>query len=171
MPDVPKGHIVHSTPHRLRIRIPAKRRDKNFFSNMRDYFLRQAKVEGVEVNHLTASILVHTSDAGSLIESLGRDVPFILVEQASKTTESNPLEQVREQLSDWNTQLKHWTGSSHDARIYIFGTLVLGAAYQLVRGEIFAPAATLLWYAGEALRLWIPSDKGTEFQPGKSDDS
>jgi Heavy metal associated domain 2 len=171
MPDAPEGHIVHCTRHRLRVRIPAKRHDKVFFSNTRDYLSRQPRVEGVEVNPLTGSVLVHASDARSLVESLGRDVPFILVEQLSTTAERNPLEQVRDQLSEWDAQLKQWTGSRHDARVYIFVILMLSAAYQLVKGDVFAPAATLLWYAGEALRLWIPSDKDTDFQPGESGES
>jgi Heavy metal associated domain 2 len=164
VPNVPEGHIVHSTPHRLRVRIPAKRHDRHFFSSTREYFSRQPTVEAVKVNPLTASVLIHASDARSLVESLGRDGPFILVE-LSETAERNALEQVREQLSQWDAQLQRWTGSRHDARVYVFFVLVLSAAYQLVKGEIFAPAATLLWYSAEALRLWVPSDKARDSQP------
>jgi hypothetical protein len=157
MPNAPEGHVVHLTPRRLRIRIPAKRHHQGFFSTVRQHLSQNSAVERVEVNPITASVLIHTPDSKAFLEGLGREGPFTIVEQLSGTAQANPIKQVRQQLSEWDKQLQEWTGIRHDARAYIFVALVLSGVYQLARGEIFAPAATLLWYAGEALRLWVPS--------------
>ncbi|MBO0733523.1 MAG: hypothetical protein J2P49_04245 [Methylocapsa sp.] len=161
VPGAPKGHMVHMTPHRLRIRVPAKRHDKRYFLAARQHLAEQPGVRGVEVNPATASILIHSQDSMAFLDALGSGGPFAVIDQPSAPAQASTLEQARQQLGEWNAQLQRWTGSRHDARAYIFIALVLSAAYQLIRGDIFAPAATLLWYSGEALRLWVPQ-KGSE---------
>ena len=165
MPDAPEGLIVHLTPRRVRLRIPAKRHDRQFFSTARQHLSQRSGVQAVEVNPATASILIHSSDSAAVLEALGREGLLTLVEQPTVTAQASPLEQVRQQLSEWDRQLQEWTGIRHDTRAYIFGALVLSAAYQFARGDIFAPATTLLWYAGEALRLWVPADKTASVAP------
>jgi hypothetical protein len=168
MPDAIEVNVVHLTHRRLRIKIPAKRHDEQFFATARQHLSERPGVQSVEVNPTTASILIHTSDARALLQALGRDGRFTIAEQHADAQESNPLEQVRHQLAEWDKQLQEWTGVRHGARAYIFIALVLAAAFQFARGEIFAPASVLLWYAGEALRLWIPSDKAGSGTPAES---
>lgn len=159
MPDVPTGRVVHRTHHRLRIKVPAKRRDKSYFTNARQRLSRVPTVDAVEVNPLTASILIRSSDPGSVLEALALEGPFTIGGLESEGEPAQLLDQVRQQLAEWDQMVQEWTGSRHDSRAYIFMALVLGAGFQLLRGDIFAPASTLLWYAGEALRVWSSDEK------------
>ena len=43
----------------------------------------------------------------------------------------------------------------------IFAALIASAIYQGARGQMLAPATTLLWYAGEALRFWSSQAKSS----------
>jgi hypothetical protein len=157
MPDLPEGRVVHLTPHRVRVRVLAKRHDGHFFSAMRQRLEQRPAVRSVEVNPATASILIHSSDSQALLRALEQEgVPIV---EEFRESQRSSLEEVRAQLIEWNKSLQQWTGSRNDARAYIFIALVLSAIYQISRGDIFAPAATLLWYAGEALRLWVPGAK------------
>jgi hypothetical protein len=151
--EAPEGKVVHLTPKRIRIKVPAKRYDHSFFDAARERLSARENVRCVEVNPATGSILLHSSDARALLRELERDGAFVLVERAAKE-EALSLDGVRRQLADWEQDFRRWTGMGQDARIYIFVVLVLSAVYQLSRGNIFAPAATLLWYASEALRVW-----------------
>ncbi len=93
----------------------------------------------------------------------GEGDPFAIGE--AQETATPEFEQIRLQIQEFNEWFRRWTGGRSDPRLYIFMTLVLGAMIQLARGEVMAPAATLLWYAGEALRVWglpLPHDKGAE---------
>lgn len=157
MAELPEAHVVHLTPRRLRIKVPARRHDPAFFNAVKQRLAELDAVRGVEVNPATGSILVHSSDSRALLQALESDSPFVVVERLSEQAPS--LESVRRQLTNWETQIRRWTGMRDDVRVYIFFALVLSAAYQLKRGNIFAPAATLVWYASEALRVWSPKEK------------
>jgi hypothetical protein len=54
-----------------------------------------------------------------------------------------------------------------DMRSILFLLLFAGGVLQLVRGRLAAPAPTLLWYAGDLLRLWSdrPTDGSAEPSP------
>jgi hypothetical protein len=161
MAEAPEGRLVHVTPKRLRLKVSSKRHDGAFFRNAQEQLSRRAAVKGVEVNPLTGSILIHSSDSKALIRELKSDGQFVIVEHLPDQ-QAPSLEQFRQQLADWNKQIQYWTGTKADARVYVFLILVLSAFYQLARGQVFAPAATLIWYASEALRTWVPRDKPLE---------
>lgn len=157
MHDIPEGYVVHMTPRRLRIKVPEKRRDSSFFSAARQRLSQRPSVRGIEVNPATGSILIHSSDPRAFLGALGSDGPFTIVEQQREAEGDLPLiEQAREQIASWDKQIQEWTGSRHDTRSYIFFALMLAAAYQIIRGDIFGPAASLLWYAVVVLRSWGP---------------
>jgi Heavy metal associated domain 2 len=170
MSESSEGHVVHLTPRRLRVRVPAKRHNRSFFFTAQQHLSRHPGVERIEVNPATASILIHSSDSRAFLETLGRGGPFVIAEQASK--QQVPLmEQARHQLAEWDKQIQQWTGSRHDTRSYIFLALLLSAAYQLIRGDIFAPAASLLWYASVVLRNWGSADRTESGQAAEGDEA
>jgi hypothetical protein len=156
MADAPEGRVVHLTRKRVRIKVAARRHDSSFFRTAREQLAGRAAVESVEVNPATGSILIHCPDSRALIDELQHSGMLVLVEPTPEREAPPSLEQFRQQFTDWNKQIQYWTGTKADARVYLFFALVLGAVYQFARGNVFAPAATLIWYASEALRVWTP---------------
>lgn len=157
MADAPEGHVVHLTRKRLRIKVAAKRHDSPFFRTAQKQLGLGAAVESVEVNPATGSILIHCSDSAALMDELKHSGVFVIVDPPPEQ-QAPSLEQFRQQFTEWNKQIQYWTGTKADARVYLFLALVLSALYQLARGNVFAPAATLIWYASEALRVWTPKN-------------
>jgi hypothetical protein len=157
MADAPEGRVVHLTRKRLRIKVAAKRHDSSFFRTAQELLTGRAAVETVEVNPATGSILIHSSDSAAVMNELKTAGVFVVIEPPPEQPTPS-LEQFRQQFVDWNKQLQYWTGTKGDARVYLFLALVLSAIYQLARGNVFAPAATLMWYASEALRVWTPKN-------------
>jgi hypothetical protein len=66
MADLPEGRVRHLSPGRLRLRIPEKRRDDAFFRTVEQRLAGWDSVDRVEVNPLTASVLVTFSDPAAL---------------------------------------------------------------------------------------------------------
>src|SRR5437660_7157158 len=62
MPSLPAARITHFTPRRLRIKVPEKRRDRDFFDTVAERLATWESIERVETNPLTASVLIHFSD-------------------------------------------------------------------------------------------------------------
>jgi hypothetical protein len=158
MAEIPEGHIVHKTKDRVRVKIPARRHDGPFFTNSIQELSRKMPEAKMEANPATATILIRCADVTALLGALGgAAAPFWISSQGEDSAPT--FEHLRQEMKGLNEKFRHWTGSASDARIYIFLALLLSALYQAARGEIFAPAATLLWYAGEALRFWAPQTK------------
>src|SRR5436305_11061449 len=72
MADLLRGRICHLSAGRLRIRIPDKRRDVAFFGTVAERFSGWGSVDSVEVNPLTASVLIHFGDPGALFAEMER---------------------------------------------------------------------------------------------------
>jgi hypothetical protein len=159
MADLPVGRVCHLTTGRLRVKIPEKRRDEAFFTNLEQRLAPWDSIEQVEVNPLTASVLVHFSDLGALFaENAMRNDLFAVDLDQLEGVDGKP----RQALTEWAKQrwtdadkaLRRWSGGNADIRSAAFLALVAGSILQLFRGRIAPPAATLLWDAGEVLQIW-----------------
>jgi hypothetical protein len=151
MAETPAAYIVHETPMRLRLRIPEKRNDKAYFTTT---LHRLQNIPGVEaeVNPATSSILLRGAQAGKAVIELGAQAPFNIMR--SQPEAGLGLEQLRKQLQTANEGFTRLTGG--DARALVVLALAISGVMQLARGNVVAPAVTLLWYAAEALRCWTP---------------
>lgn len=153
MADPPQAYVVHETPSRLRLKVPARRRDRAYFSAASRLLSEKLPAARIDANPLTASILICGPDAGRLLDRPDDLGPF----RISREPESQVGELGRE-LQAFNRRLVNVSAGRVDARAYIVLALLVGAMVQIARGRIFAPAVTLLWYAGEAIRAWTPDE-------------
>lgn len=156
--NLPQARICHFASGRLRVKIPEKRRDEAFFDMVRERLAAWDSVERVEVNPLTASVLVQFSDLTALFaeNALKNDLFEVDFDALEAPGETPPqlTEQAAQAFTHVDAAVRRWTSGGADLRSAIFLVLIIGGAFQLLRGNIAAPAATLLWYAGATLRLW-----------------
>jgi hypothetical protein len=174
MADLPEGRVCHLTTGRLRLKIPEKRRDDGFFHTVEQRLAGWDSVDRVEVNPLTASVLVTFSNPAALFteNALKNDV-FTVTYDEPDGAAAPPRQALTERVTDvWreaDTALRRWTGGGADIRSAAFLVMLGGAAYQLLRGRIAPPAATLLWDAGDMLQLWKTAlDKSDANAPEKT---
>jgi hypothetical protein len=179
MADLPRGRISHlSVGHlsagRLRIRIPDKRRDEAFFGSVAERLSGWQSVERVEVNPLTASVLIIFRDSDALFDEIERrnDLFVLDTDPASLAQEHEPAaltERTRRLWAGADKILRRVSGGSADIRNTAFLVLVASALYQLWRGQVVPPALTSLWYAGDMLSLWrATADEAPPSATGKA---
>jgi hypothetical protein len=159
MADLPEARVCHLTTGRLRLRVPEKRRDNAFFRTVEQRLAGWDNVDRVEVNPLTASVLVTFSDPAALFaENALRNDLFTIAYDAPDGSAGQARQALTERVTElWreaDRALRRWTGGGADIRSAAFLLMLAGAAYQLLRGRIAPPAATLLWDAGDMLRIW-----------------
>ncbi len=169
MGELPAGHVRHLTTGRVRIKIPARRGDEAFFQTVEARLADWEHVEQVATNPITGSVLVHFSDLpGLFFENAAKndlfEVDFDLPE-TGPDAESPLTAWAAERVAAADNAVQRWTAGAGDIRGIVFLLLVAGAGWQMLRGNIAAPAATLLWYAGAMLRLW---DTPPVNEPGNS---
>jgi hypothetical protein len=151
MADLPQAYVVHETPTRLRLKIPARRHDKAYFGEASRILAEKLPAARIDANPVTASILISGPDSSRLVIENGG--PF----RISLEPESQ-VGALGQQLQALNQRLLTMSAGRVDARAYIILALLLSAMFQIARGRVFAPAVTLLWYAGEAIRAWTPEE-------------
>jgi Heavy metal associated domain 2 len=157
MPSPPAARISHFTPRRLRIKVPEKRRDRGFFDTVAERLATWDSVERVEINPLTASVLIHFSDPESLfLEAAAKndlfdiDFDFAIGDSAAPAV----TEAAARSFETADHALRRWTQNRIDMRGVVFVLLLAGGVLQLLRRKLDAPAPTLLWYAGDLIGLW-----------------
>jgi hypothetical protein len=125
--------VVHDSPGRLRLKLPDRKGDEAFLTELADRLLGVDGVHEVRANPLTGSVLLlhHGADSGALKAALADGNLVRIVEPGYLL-----LEQPRDEHGpEWRTVL-------------FMGLLVLGI-FQIARGQALAPAATLFWMASE----------------------
>ncbi len=145
---LPKGEIVHHTTARMRIRIPGKKNNPEFFKSLEKSLKNIPEIKTIRPNPLTGSLLLEGdfSAAGQVTDLLETNKFFQL---EIPKTDGTPLRQkVYQSFSISNRFVKDHSRGELDLPILIFLMLVGTGIYQLVRSEVrLPPWYTAFWYA------------------------
>ncbi|MBK1618729.1 hypothetical protein CKO42_09835 [Lamprobacter modestohalophilus] len=150
------AYQVHRTRERMRLRLPDRRHDEAFFAELCEQLTALPGIVEVSGNPSTAGLLIRldptqAQDPRLAIAATGRlqivDGPPPL---------SPGLNAVRRAADRIDRSLEEQTGGSADLRTLAVLLLIVLAMGQVLRGQLLAPAASLLWYAFELLRF-IPT--------------
>jgi hypothetical protein len=166
MPALPQARVRHLIQERLRIKIPERRRDERFFKTLEERLAAWDSIKRVEVNPLTASVLVYFTDLRALFaeNALKNDLFEIDYDDLDAMSEEPPDLRLRaaQSFARADAAVRRWTAGNADLRSAFFAVLLAGGVVQLLRGRIAGPATSMLWHAGDILRLWdvIPGERG-----------
>ena len=120
LPDVlPEAYVAHSSPSRMRIRVPAKKGGTAYFAWLRDQLLSLPGITTVEVNPLTGSVLVVGDVAGGDIREFARVNGLFRFHSAG--TAVKPLERViTGGIRQVDLSIRSYTGGQLDLSSLIF---------------------------------------------------
>lgn len=156
--QLPQARVCHFASGRLRVKIPEKRRDEAFFGTVRECLSSWDSIERVEVNPLTASVLVQFSNLAALFTDNALKNDLFEVDFDVLSALGEPPQALTDHatagLHKADETIRRWTAGAADLRSAVFVFLVGTGLVQVLRGNIAAPAATLFWYAGDMLRIW-----------------
>lgn len=148
------AYIVHSTPGRVRLRIPGKRGDAIYFAGLEAALTKCADVETVQVNVRAASVLITQMQGSSLpsVADFARRHKLFSLKQAEATPVRSLGEIVAAQIAEADRLIATGSRGRLDSQS-IFFLLFLGLGLkQMWRGQIMQPAIPLLWRAMEILK-------------------
>jgi hypothetical protein len=149
MGQLPNVYVVHAIPGRIRLRVPERRGDKAFFADMTARLNALPSVVSAAANPVTGSVLIQFTGT---LEHLMTEAADLLAQ--TRLHQSPPpvrpvMDRVKEEFNGLDSYLRRLTGGDTDAKSAVFLGLVGLSAIQLLRGNFLAPAATMLWYAGD----------------------
>ena len=141
------AHICHCTPYRLRIKVPSRRNQVEYFSNLKDQFSQYDAFEEIQVNAKTAGILLvgDRIDLNGIEEYAKANDLFTLESHANSVPASHRLVQPFE---SFDRSLQAITKGNLDLISLVFYGLLGSGIYQIAKGNISAPPwHTAFWYA------------------------
>lgn len=167
MAELPTAHLRHVATGRLRVKIPQKRHDEAYFARVAQSVSAWDSVERVEVNPLTASVLVFFKDLVALMaeNALKNDLFSVDFDELEAVAQAGfgvagqvfgtPVfgGQAAQAVSAADAAVRRLSFGAADLQSGLFLALLAAGTYELLRGNIMAPAVTLFWYAGEMIRL------------------
>jgi hypothetical protein len=127
------ARIAHRSSGRLRLRLPRRRHDLPFFLGLYEALNRQPEIDEVNINPATGSVLVwfDPSDAHAITDALTRGGLLRLHEG---------------DLHPEHAERHLFHVSLNDMRIVIFLIMAMLSVHQLLKGQLLAPALTMLLY-------------------------
>lgn len=149
---LPEAQITHAIPGRLRLRVPERKGDVEYFARVEQELRGIEGVSDVTCNPLTGSALIrHRSEREAVLAAASeRDLfgrlsdqpPVSLLDTAIGRTEG--LERTISDITE---------GQFHLFEL-LFTGLIFAAIIQTLRGRFLAPATTLLSYAVTLLAFY-----------------
>ncbi|MGJ0485989.1 MAG: HMA2 domain-containing protein [Methylomicrobium sp.] len=156
----PSAFIKHQLPGRVRLKIPQKRGDINYFNRLEELFSDFLGINELKLNPSTASIVInHETDIPfqDIAEFAKTENLFNLVEEAEDHDEAVPNLYIKALaltgFDRFDKALLDYSKGRLDARSFVFLSLIGLAIHQAARGNVLAPASTFLVYAVQLLNV------------------
>ncbi|MCS7221351.1 MAG: hypothetical protein RML36_08560 [Anaerolineae bacterium] len=149
---LPVAYVSHELAGRLRIRIPERKRDKEYLTWVSQVLSRAEGVIAIEVNPLTGSLLIrHRSTTAELLRFAQEQQLFAL--EAPDTGQERLLNLAAEGVGKLEDLVHRVTQGQTSLNEVLFVTLVGLAGLQALRGHALGPSTALLSYAAGILAL------------------
>lgn len=146
-----KAYLVHKAPGRLRLRVPEMRGEIPFFRELVARISQLEHVESVRANPDTGGVLIlHRRDAQqALLERVAAAVNLTEEEYVPPSAFSRAATG----LAKLDEVIARETRGGSSLSSVMFLVLVGMAIAQIARGQVMAPASSLLWYALDLTRV------------------
>mgnify|MGYP001256366744 CR=1 FL=1 len=143
----PTAYICHRIDRRIRVRIPEKKGDVDYFSLLKRRLAEMKGIERCELNPTTGSILFTLSEGGEEVGEFAVQSGLFRLESAPPSP-PRLTHQVKRSFSDLNGRVTSFTGGSLNLGEIAFLCLMGVGIYQVSLGEFLIPAwYTAFWYA------------------------
>jgi hypothetical protein len=140
---LPVAVVAHSAWGRTRVKIPARRRDVQYFATVEQRLPNAPGVERVQANPVTGSVLVHHRGPAEALYTYAETNELFRV----STLPDRASNLLRERGRSLDQQVREFTGGYLDVRSLTFITLVGIGLVQSLRGQFAGPALAIFWYA------------------------
>ncbi len=143
---VPEAYVSHRTPRRLRLKVPSRRGDLDYFARLRERLADLSGLEAVEVNPRTASLLCLGPVPPRQVAARALEEGLFAI-QDGRVRLGLP-ERVAGGFNALDGEVRRFTGGELDVTSLVILLLAGTGVYQLARGNWAAPAwYVAFWYA------------------------
>ena len=144
---LPTAYVCHRVGRRIRVRIPERKGDADYFSLLKGHLAGMKGMETCELNPITGSLLITLAEDGEEVGQFALRSGLFRLE-GSPPSPPGLSNQVKQNFNEWNDKVRSFTGGSMNLGDIAFLSLMGIGIYQISLGEFLAPAwYTAFWYA------------------------
>jgi hypothetical protein len=132
-----------------------------WFDRLRRGLARCEGVRSVAVNPGTASVLILHTSSLDRIAAWANDHGFFALQADTQTAEPASAH-FAGRLAAADTRVHEMSGGLVDGRSLVFVGLLVAAAWQLLRGNVWPAAGSLAWYAFNSLPAFRPAPQARQ---------
>ncbi len=143
---MPHAHIRHRMPGRVRLHIPSKKHDPEYFARVGQKLTELEGVQAVKTDSRTGTLLItHEGELDVIGRFAERHGLFSLI----TTTAAAVMlaDKLTNQVGDLDQGLVQFTRGQMNLKSAMVVFLAAGAAFQVLRKQVLPPAFTLAWAA------------------------
>ena len=143
------AYVVHWLPGRLRLRIPDKRGDQEYFADLCQVLTNRREVVSASVNPFTGSVLLCLTAGVEIAEVAARAKELSLFAlKRSRSAAKKTLATASLGLKGIDNFIARASDGYLDMKSGLFLLLLILAIHQIIKGRFVVPGGfTLLWYA------------------------
>ncbi|VAX33987.1 hypothetical protein MNBD_NITROSPIRAE03-50 [hydrothermal vent metagenome] len=154
-----EAYLIHRSPGRFRIKIPARKGDTHYFASITEKLSRLKEIEKIAANPATASLLVLHKTETKTIAGYAESNSLFKIESYRYSPEITS-QGIVDIFKEFNTLMKGITGNTLDIPGMAFLGLLGTGIYQISRGNLAAPAwYTAFWYSMNIFLKGMPAKK------------
>lgn len=145
---IPAAHIAHQTVERLRIRIPSRKGEADYFSEVTKALQEKISMAEIQVNPATGSVLLKGPEMNAAaVATVGEEASLFALN--TRPSGSEPLsKKIARPIRDLSRSVNRFSGGELDLPGMAFLALIGVGVYQITRGNIAAPPwYSAFWYA------------------------
>ena len=149
----PIARIIHQTRSRVRLRIEEKRKDPEFFEQVRNQLDSVSGIMEFKINSITGCIVISHPEQSwpELEEQLGELGLFEIAHAQEpgipETAESTAFGPLQYSLSRIDQTLSAGSAGKIDLRTLAYIGLMVFTIRQIMKGQVLGPALPMLWNA------------------------
>jgi len=156
---IPEAYLIHQSPGRFRIKIPARKGDIPYFASITEKLPRIKEIEKIAANPATASVLVLHKTEVKTIAGYAESNGLFKIEIFQYSPEITS-QKIVDTFKEFNTLMKGMTGNTLDIPGMAFLGLLGTGIYQISRGNFAVPAwYTAFWYSMNIFLKGMPAKK------------
>lgn len=152
-----EAYISHATARRLRLKIPEKKGDPDYFSQLSAAITALDGVEQVKANPLTGSLLItHHGPLTDTLADIAQQQGWFTLQPQPEFPGYEPTDIMNAFIQAFERSdetLRARTKDSIDLPSLVFLSFVLLGIRQVLRGNALGPGISLFWYAYEMLHF------------------
>ncbi len=138
---IPEAQVSHQMSYRIRIKIPSKKGNDSYFSNLKETLSKYPGVTSVVISPERGSVLIlHECDVKELFAYAKNKGLF--VQKVFSEKRKSVFNSIAGMFQNYNYRLRLFTNGALDIPSLVFLSLVASGMYQIARGKLSAPA----WY-------------------------